>query len=209
MEQQAGPVNWAAWNPAPCPEWSAWTWEAWAHGAELVSYFRWRQLPYAQEQMHSGLRRPDDRQDQGGLEVQQVAEELAALPADAGGPVPPAPAALVLDYPSKWMHDPQRHGADFDYHAQVFRWYGALRRLGLDVDIVPAGAHFRGRALVLAPALAVIDPGFAERVLASGAQLIANCSAPWRRSRRPPSTGCTGSPAACAACSKAAPPPSR
>jgi beta-galactosidase len=51
MEQQPGPVNWAPWNPAPLPGMvRAWTWEAFAHGAEVVSYFRWRQAPFAQPQ---------------------------------------------------------------------------------------------------------------------------------------------------------------
>jgi beta-galactosidase len=60
MEQQPGPVNWAAYNPAPLPGMvRAWTWEAFAHGAEVVSYFRWRQAPFGQEQMHAGLQRPD------------------------------------------------------------------------------------------------------------------------------------------------------
>jgi beta-galactosidase len=173
MEQQAGPVNWAAWNPAPLPGMvRAWTWEAWAHGAELVSYFRWRQLPYAQEQMHSGLHRSDDQPDQGGLEVRQVAGELAGLQPWLDEQPATAPVALVLDYPSKWMLDLQRHGADFDYHAHVFAWYGALRRLGLDVDIVPAGADLGQRALVLVPTLAVADTDFAARLLASGAQVV-------------------------------------
>ena len=60
MEQQPGPVNWAPYNPAPLPGMvRLWTWEAFAHGAEAVCYFRWRQAPFAQEQMHSGLLRPD------------------------------------------------------------------------------------------------------------------------------------------------------
>lgn len=43
MEQQPGPVNWASFNPSPLPGMvRAWTWEAFAHGAEVVSYFRWR-----------------------------------------------------------------------------------------------------------------------------------------------------------------------
>jgi len=57
MEQQPGPVNWAPHNPAPAPGMvRLWSWEAFAHGAEAVCYFRWRQAPFAQEQMHSGLR---------------------------------------------------------------------------------------------------------------------------------------------------------
>ncbi|KKL61819.1 hypothetical protein LCGC14_2191480, partial [marine sediment metagenome] len=60
MEQQPGPVNWAPWNPAPLPGMvRLWTWEAFAHGAEAVCYFRWRQAPFAQEQQHAGLLRPD------------------------------------------------------------------------------------------------------------------------------------------------------
>jgi beta-galactosidase len=60
MEQQPGPVNWAPHNPAPLPGMVRfWTWEAFAHGAECVSYFRWRQAPFAQEQYHAGLLRPD------------------------------------------------------------------------------------------------------------------------------------------------------
>ena len=35
-------------------------WEAFSHGAETVCYFRWRQVSFAQEQMHAGLLRPDN-----------------------------------------------------------------------------------------------------------------------------------------------------
>ena len=55
MEQQPGPVNWAPNNPRPAPGMiRLWTLEAFAHGADCVSYFRWRQAPFAQEQMHAG-----------------------------------------------------------------------------------------------------------------------------------------------------------
>lgn len=60
VEQQPGPVNWARYNPAPLAGMvRLWTLEAMAHGAELVSYFRWRQFPQAQEQHHAGLLRSD------------------------------------------------------------------------------------------------------------------------------------------------------
>ena len=120
MEQQAGPVNWAAWNPTPLPGMvRAWTWEAFAHGAQLVSYFRWRQLPYAQEQMHSGLNDPDHQLSPGGQEAAQVAQELALL----GAPLErrPAAVALVWDYASQWMFDIQPQGADFRYQAAGVR----------------------------------------------------------------------------------------
>ena len=86
MEQQPGPVNWAPYNPEPLPGMiRLWTWEAFAHGAETVSYFRWRQVPFAQEQMHSGLLQPDSAPAPGYFEAKQIKEELVASPKISSG----------------------------------------------------------------------------------------------------------------------------
>lgn len=154
MEQQAGPVNWAPWNAEPLPGMvRAWTWEAIAHGAELVAYFRWRQLPYAQEQMHSGLNASDDSLDLGGREAGLVARELQALTSRLVAPTGPGKVALVFDYSSDWMTSIAPHGADMDYFGSAFRYYSALRRLGMDIDVVSASADLQGYDLVVVPAL--------------------------------------------------------
>lgn len=152
MEQQPGPVNWAPWNPAPLPGMvRLWTWEAFAHGAEAVCYFRWRQAPFAQEQMHAGLLRPDSAPAPGLAEAAQVATELAEVPEVS---ITPGDVALVFDYASAWAWDTQPQGKDFDYFRLCFAWYRALRRLGLNIDIVaPDTADFTRWKLVLAPGL--------------------------------------------------------
>jgi beta-galactosidase len=162
MEQQPGPVNWARWNAIPRPgQIRLFTWEALAHGAEVVSYFRWRQAPFAQEQMHAGLNLPDNSGlGPGGLEAARVGAELAAL-----GELPPtnrAPVALVFDYQASWITRIQPQGADFSYLELTFRWYEAVRRLGVDVDIVPPGADLAGYALVLVPTLPHVDEAAAK-----------------------------------------------
>jgi beta-galactosidase len=135
-----------------------WAWEAFAHGAEVVSYFRWRQAPFAQEAMHAGLLRPDSAPAPALGEAAQVARELGAMP-EAG--TAPAPVALVFDYDSAWMWATQPQGRDFDYLRLVFAFYRGLRRLGLDIDIVPPdGAGLEGYRLLLAPGLATLSPGF-------------------------------------------------
>jgi beta-galactosidase len=155
MEQQPGPVNWAPYNPDPLPGMARlWAWEAFAHGAEAVCYFRWRQAPFAQEQQHAGMLRPDSAAAPAWHEAKQVAEELAAMPeAEAAR----APAALVFDYASAWAWATQPQGRDFDYFRLVFAFYKALRRLGLDIDILPPDtADLSGYSLVLAPGLATL-----------------------------------------------------
>ena len=159
MEQQPGPVNWAPYNPDPLPGMARlWAWEAFAHGAEAVCYFRWRQAPFAQEQMHAGLLRPDSAPAQAFGEAEQVAQELAGMPAEAG--TGKAAVALVFDYESDWAWTIQPQGRSFQYFWLVFHLYRGLRRLGLNVDIVrPDVADLSGYKLVLAPGLFTLsDP---------------------------------------------------
>ncbi|MGJ8617219.1 MAG: beta-galactosidase [Sulfitobacter sp.] len=158
MEQQPGPVNWAPYNPAPLPGMvRLWTWEAFAHGAEVVSYFRWRQAPFAQEQMHAGLMRPDDVAAAGLAEAAAVADEMRAMPDVANAQ---APIALIFDYASDWAWKVLPQGADFDYFRLVFDAYRALRRQGLSVDILPSDTvDLSGYKVVLTPGLATMADG--------------------------------------------------
>jgi len=174
MEQQAGPVNWAPWNPVPAKGMvRLWAYEAFAHGAELVSYFRWRQCPYAQEQMHSGLNLPNNELSPGGLEVQQAAREIASIPEFARLDAPTqAATAVVFDYETQWMFEIQRHGKGFDYQTLVFDYYESLRELGLDVDIVSSKADLSSYRLVVVPSLAVIDDALVAQVERGSAQWV-------------------------------------
>lgn len=153
MEQQPGPVNWAEYNPDPLPGMvRLWTWEAFAHGAEVVSYFRWRQYHSAQEQMHAGLLRPDGLPAPAFAEVQQVAEELTTT--GIAGAVGPARVAIVYDYESEWAWEIQPQAKGFSHHAQVREVYSSFRKRGLDVDILPpSSSDFSGYDIVAMPAL--------------------------------------------------------
>ena len=164
LEQQPGPVNWARYNPAPLPGMvRLWTLEAMAHGAELLCYFRWRQAPFAQEQMHAGLLRPDSVDDIGAHEARAVASEIAALPA-AGHRA--KQVALVFDYASAWVTEIMPQGQGFSALRVAFEYYSALRRAGLDVDIVPPNADLTGYAMVVLPCQPIVPDGLTERLAA-------------------------------------------
>lgn len=175
MEQQPGPVNWAQWNPAPYDGMvRLWTWQAFAHGAEVVSFFRWRQAPFAQEQMHTGLLRPDSSVDQGGVEVGQVGQELVALSGALSADALRVrnQVALVFDYEGLWMGQIQPHGKDHDGLALAFRLYSALRQLGLDVDIVGPHASLAAYRLIVLPTSTHIAAAVLEELQHSPAQLV-------------------------------------
>lgn len=171
MEQQPGPVNWAPWNPAPKPGMvRLWSWEALAHGAETVSYFRWRQAPFAQEQLHAGLHRPDRSLSVGGAEATAVGRELGeigVLPATEQAAV-----ALVFDYQAAWVTEIQPHGRDFSMFELCLRWYEAARRWGVDVDVVPQDADLSGYAVVLVPCLPLVTAAGLRALSGTDARLV-------------------------------------
>lgn len=172
MEQQPGPVNWAPWNPDPLDGMARlWAWEAFAHGAEAVCYFRWRQAPFAQEQMHAGLLRPDSAPALAFDEAAQVARELASMP-EVG--TARAQVGLVFDYASAWAWETQPQGRDYSYFRQAFETYRGLRRLGLNVDILPPDtADLSAYDLVLAPGIATMsEPLLAALKVHKGHSLI-------------------------------------
>jgi len=153
MEQQVGQVNWASSNPLPAGGAVAlWTAQAYAHGADVVSYFRWRAATMAQELMHSGVLRHDESLDRGG-------EEIAALEfLGQATTVRPSPVALLHDYESLWAYDEQPHSEGTSYWRQVFLFYRALRSLGVDVDIRHPDHDLSAYQVVVAPALQLMSP---------------------------------------------------
>ncbi len=169
MEQGAGQVNWA---PSNCIQADGavqlWTAQAYAHGASCVSYFRWRAATIAQELMHSGLLRHDETLDRGGQEIARM--EMAGR---ANGGVP-ARVALLHDYESQWAYDVQPHSARASYVRQTMLFYGALRSLGLDVDIRHPDHDLSGYAVIVAPALQLMGPERAAHLAsyAAGARLV-------------------------------------
>lgn len=156
MEQQPGPVNWAPYNPAPLPGMvRLWTWEAFAHGAESVMYFRWRQAPFAQEQMHSGLLRPDGETAPAFDDAAQIAHELEDMAKDD---LVDAKVALVFDYQSVWATDIQPQGMGCHYFDLIFDHYRAARKLGLSIDIVPPNcADLSAYKIVMLPGLMTLS----------------------------------------------------
>lgn len=171
LEQQPGPVNWAHDNPVPLPGMvRLWSHEALAHGAEMVNYFRWRQAPFAQEQMHAGLQRSNRAWAAGAVEAEQTAKEWQALGLETKPHA--AKVALVFSYEAHWLFEAQPQGAGWSYTELVMDWYSALRQLGQDVDIVSPEQALDGYALVLVPSLPILSEAFIRKVEQSDAAFI-------------------------------------
>ena len=173
IEQQPGPVNWAPSNPLPAKGMvRLWTHQAMAHGADVVSYFRWRSACGAQETMHAGMNRHDGSADRASVEARRTAQELVAL---SGNDKALADVAILFDYENLWACDIQPHSQGFSYWALVFEYYSALRSLGLDVSFAHPRSDLSPFRVVFAPALHLVDAdlvGHLQAYCEAGGQLV-------------------------------------
>lgn len=162
LEQQPGPVNWAKNNPAPMPGMvKLWAIEAMAHGAELVNYFRWRQLPFGQEQMHAGLLRPDGKPSKVVEEVKETVNIIKAIE-KVGRPI--CEAAVIFSYDAEWVTQIQPHGEGLSALWAAFNSYKSLRKQGLNVDIIPQTADISQYSLILVPCLPILKKEFVDQL---------------------------------------------
>ena len=172
MEQQPGPVNWAKNNPRPAPGMIRfWTLEAFAHGADCVCFFRWRQAPFAQEQMHAGLLRPDNSKTEAWSEAEQAMAEVAALDI-VNQPLQPASVAIITGAEGLWISDIEKQGEAYDFNQVQLSYYSALRELGVNIDFISVDSDFTPYAIIVAPSLPIVDQAFVDKCKASGAQFI-------------------------------------
>ena len=152
MEQQPGDVNWPPHAPQPAEgAMRLWAHQAVAHGADAVLYFRWRRCREGQEQYHAGLRKADGSPDRGYREARQAAGELFDLnPVDA-------PVAVLHDYENLWATEIQPHSPDWDYWAHLRAYYGAVRRYGVQADVVHPDTDLTDYKIVFAPAFHLVE----------------------------------------------------
>ncbi|KAI1634795.1 beta-galactosidase-domain-containing protein [Biscogniauxia mediterranea] len=174
MEMEPGMLNWNQYRVSP---WEGmvqlWTHETFAEYGDMVNYFRWRQVPYAQEQTLSGLHLSDGTADEGYFEMQAVAQQhLPTLKAAVNGDKLQRDVALVFDYAAQWVWSIEPYSGSWDvkqagytdptvkYFDLVYIFYSALRRLGLSIDVIAPDQPLDGYKMVVVPSLPIIPEAF-------------------------------------------------
>ena len=82
MEQQSGANSWNIWGLSPSPkpgQMTLWTMQSIAHGADYVSYFRWRTAAFGTEIYWHGLLNYDNRDNRKTDELRRISEAVEKL----------------------------------------------------------------------------------------------------------------------------------
>jgi beta-galactosidase len=169
MEQTPSSQNWQPVNALKRPDvLRLWSFLAVAHGADSVMYFQWRRGRGGAEKLHGAvLEHAGDPGARVFREVAALGEELGRLGHRIVGARSRARVALVFDWTNWWAIEgaigPIREKR---YVETVQRWYSALWRRNVPVDIVFGDSDLTGYDVVIAPMLHLVRPGVSDRVRA-------------------------------------------
>ena len=166
LEQQVGPLGWEMLSTPRRGQLRLHAYQAIAHGAEAIVFFRWRTARFGTEQHWHGILDHHGRPGRRFEEVRSLAGELRRLEEPLAGAHRPADAAILSDYDSRFALEGQPTNPALSYEETIRRHYEALSRLGLGVDLVSPTAELARYGLVVAAGLYVVDPGLAARLAA-------------------------------------------
>ncbi len=165
MEQQAGSGGWQTVGTTPRPgEMRLWTYQAVAHGAEAIVYFRWRTARFGTEQYWHGILDHHGQPRRRYRELQGIGAELRRIGGAVQGAESHSPVAMLLSYDTRFAFHVQPTHDDFKYPELFVSYYAALHRRNVGVDIVPPTGDLSRYRLVVAPALHVLDQETADNL---------------------------------------------
>lgn len=149
--------------------------QAIAHGSDSVQYFQLRQSRGSSEKLHGAVithrmvssDTEHMKKPRSYKEVTEVGESLLSL-AEITGSTVKAKAAVLFDWENRWaMEDAQGpRNTGLYYKEAVEKPYYALRKQGLDVDVIDMEQELNSYQLVVAPMTYMFRSGFEQKVRA-------------------------------------------
>jgi beta-galactosidase len=167
MEQTPSQQNWQPYNSLKRPGvLRLWSYQAVAHGADAVMYFQMRQSRGACEKWHGAvISHANHENTRVFREVAELGKELDQLGDSLLDATIEAQVAILFDWENWWaLEMSSGPSQDLKYLPQIYKYYRALWKLGIPVDLVSPSADLGKYRLLVAPAAYLLQPGFAKRV---------------------------------------------
>jgi beta-galactosidase len=165
MEEQSGKAGQSFFGPQPKPgQLRLWAFQAVAHGAMGVNYFRWDSAKFGAEEYWHGLLNHDRSKSPGFDEIVRTVKEMKALGREGLESSYVAETALSFDLDSDWALQIQPGNRKLSYTAQLMAWYGSVASANVGTDLVRLENDLSKYKAVFAPVQYVVSEKQAENV---------------------------------------------
>jgi beta-galactosidase len=165
MEEQSGKAGQPSFSPQPEPgQLRLWSYQAVAHGAMGINYFRWDTADFGAEEYWHGLLRHDRSHSPGFDEIQQTMRELKSLGHEALYARYEADLALCFDVNSSWALKIQPGQPKLTYASELLPWYGCMTESLAGIDMVDATQDLSRYKVLCAPVMYIVTQQQADRI---------------------------------------------
>ena len=131
-----------------------WFWQAVAHGAEKVLFFRWRTYHSGKEEFWHGILDHNGLENRRLKEVKAISKEVEKVSDELEKAHVQASTALLFSHDSLWSADVTEYGYyDITYLEYLYEVYKSLFSLRLQVDVISPRQDLSRYKLVIAPFL--------------------------------------------------------
>jgi beta-galactosidase len=167
MEQTPSVTNWQPYNSLKRPGvMRLWSYQAVAHGSDTVMFFQMRRSRGCCEKFHGAVI------DHCGHENTRVFREVAALGEELKklgdsflGSRLKSEVAVLYDWDNWWATSISAGPTvDMNYPEEIYRYYDALARQNISVDIIGIDTPLDNYKVLFAPVLYMVKPGYAEKL---------------------------------------------
>jgi beta-galactosidase len=167
MEEQSGKAGQPTFSAQPEPgQLRLWSYQAIAHGAMGINYFRWDSARSGAEEYWHGMLNHDRTKSPGFDEIQQTIRELKSLGEKALNASYTADVAVLYDYNSDWALAIQPGQPKLKYVSEIMTWYGCVAATHAGIDVVDGEQDLSAYKVVCAPLMYIVSPEQAKRIRA-------------------------------------------
>ena len=174
MEEQAGPAGWDFVGQTPRPnQLRLWAYQAVAHGAEGMIYFRFRSALFGMEQYWYGVLDHDGKPRRRFYEIKKTGEEMKRLEPYIKDAENSYDALIVKSYDNHWAHSIKRHAKNYGYEDHLYSFYKANANLGVTTAV--SQGNLQKYKVVYMPAYNIIQDselGEIESYVNNGGTLV-------------------------------------
>ena len=165
MEEQSGKAGQSFFGPQPHPgQLRLWAFQAVAHGAMGINYFRWDSAKFGAEEYWHGLLNHDRSKSPGFDEIVRTVKEMKMLGREGLESSYVAETALSFDLDSDWALGIQPGNRSLSYAAQLMAWYESVASANVGTDLVRLENDLSKYKAVFAPVQYVVNEKQAESV---------------------------------------------
>ncbi len=167
MEQTPSQQNWQPFNALKRPGvMRLWSYQAVAHGSDAVLFFQMKRSIGSCEKYHGAvISHAGHENTRVFREVAELGQELEKLGDEILGSTVPAEAAILFDWENWWAVEYSAGpSVDLKYHDEVMKYYTALHRQNIPVDLISENDDPLGYKLLIAPVMYMTRPGMDERI---------------------------------------------